>query len=271
MTCIADANVLFPLLVQGHAAYGVAKAWWNEQPDTTVGTCLLTRLAVLRLLTNRVAMNGAPVSPDDRSLHGQGDAEPLEASASFRGARDGTPVSGSPNWLSSSRLPVSKRGGPAAINFAIEHPDRVASLCILKLNALSGAIAQSPQQFAWLLTWQQKGFRNHLPASLQMHFDTVTAPLIADNFTRQPSSGPAFVQLAADFLEELTRNTARLPQLKTVDIPVKVIWGEFDPYITAEVAKDRVSHFGYGSLHLLPAGHWVDSDLPEQVAQQMLS
>src|SRR5882757_5191445 len=65
MTCIADANVLFPLLVQGHAAYEVAKGWWDEQPDGTVGTCLLTRLAVLRLLTNRVAMNGAPVSPDE--------------------------------------------------------------------------------------------------------------------------------------------------------------------------------------------------------------
>lgn len=33
-----------------------------------VGLCLLTRLAVLRLLTNRVAMNGAPVSPDE-ALH----------------------------------------------------------------------------------------------------------------------------------------------------------------------------------------------------------
>src|ERR1700736_4453354 len=65
MTCIADANVLFPLLVQGHAAYEVAKAWWDEQPDGTVGTCLLTRLAVLRLWSNRVAMNGAPVGPDD--------------------------------------------------------------------------------------------------------------------------------------------------------------------------------------------------------------
>ncbi len=65
MTCIADANVLFPLLVQGHAANEVAKAWWDEQPDATVGICLLTRLAVLRLLTNRVALNGTPVSPDE--------------------------------------------------------------------------------------------------------------------------------------------------------------------------------------------------------------
>src|SRR5882724_11336358 len=70
MTCIADANVLFPLLVQGHAAYEVAKAWWDEQPDATVGTCLLTRLAVLRLLTNRVALNAwHRLSDDPRSFH----------------------------------------------------------------------------------------------------------------------------------------------------------------------------------------------------------
>ena len=68
MTYIADANVLFPLLVQGHAAHEVAMGWWDEQADGSVGTCLLTRLAVLRLLTNRVAMNGAPVRPDE-ALH----------------------------------------------------------------------------------------------------------------------------------------------------------------------------------------------------------
>jgi predicted nucleic acid-binding protein len=58
MTCSADANVLFPLLVQGHVAHEAADVWWNEQPDGSVGTCLLARLAVLRLLTNQVAMNG---------------------------------------------------------------------------------------------------------------------------------------------------------------------------------------------------------------------
>jgi uncharacterized protein len=65
MTCIADANVLFPLLVQGHVANETAKRWWEEQLDGTVGTCLLTRLAVLRLLTNRIAMNGDPVGPGE--------------------------------------------------------------------------------------------------------------------------------------------------------------------------------------------------------------
>jgi haloalkane dehalogenase len=65
--------------------------------------------------------------------------------------------------------------GPAGINFTLAHPERVASSCILNsayddalpvhwpemielfatksLNALSGAIAQSPEQLGWLLAW----------------------------------------------------------------------------------------------------------------------
>jgi len=64
MTCIADANVLFPLLVDRHVAYEAARRWWEKRSDDSVGLCLLTRMAVLRLLTNRVAMNGAPTTPE---------------------------------------------------------------------------------------------------------------------------------------------------------------------------------------------------------------
>lgn len=112
MTCIADANVLFPLLVQGHVANETAKRWWDEQPDGTVGTCLLTRLAVLRLLTNRVAMNGNPVGPaealaawrrlinDPRSFHI--DAAPAEHESRFVSlvsSREPTPNLWTDAWL----------------------------------------------------------------------------------------------------------------------------------------------------------------------------
>ena len=94
--------------------------------------------------------------------------------------------------------------GPAGINFTLAHPERVASLCILNsayddalpvhwpemielfatksLNALSGAIAQSPEQLGWLLAWQPNKFRDAQPSSQRAHFETVTEPLIADNF-----------------------------------------------------------------------------------------
>jgi toxin-antitoxin system PIN domain toxin len=117
MTCIADANVLFPLLVQGHAAHPIALRWWEEQSDGTVGTCLLTRLAVLRLLTNKIAMNGIPVTPDEavrawRQLQSdprsfQIEAEPIDHEPRFVAlisGREPTPNLWTDAWLAALAL-----------------------------------------------------------------------------------------------------------------------------------------------------------------------
>ena len=96
-------------------------------------------------------------------------------------------------------------------------------------------------------------------------------PLIADNFIRQPGSGPAFAQMTAQFFDEIARNARRLSETEALTVPVKLIWGEFDPYFEVRVAEERQSHLKASSLHVLPAGHWLQSDLPEQVAQAMLS
>ena len=96
-------------------------------------------------------------------------------------------------------------------------------------------------------------------------------PLIRDNFILPPSSGPAFVQLAAQFFDALIQNNQRLPELKQLGVPVKLIWGEFDPYITVAVAERRKSQLKHASLTVVPAGHWLQVDEPKQVALAMLS
>lgn len=63
MKTLADVNVLFALLVAGHPHHLPAWQWWQRQPDGNVGLCWLTRMAVLRLLTNTKAMGGQPVVP----------------------------------------------------------------------------------------------------------------------------------------------------------------------------------------------------------------
>lgn len=183
--------------------------------------------------------------------------------------------------------------GPAAMNFAIEHPDGVASVCMLncayadastvqwpefievfaapKLKALAATILQSPAQFGWLLAWQQARFHEALPESQKEHFGSFLGPLIADNFIQQPSSAPAFAQMAAQFFDEIARNVRRLPEVEALHIPVKLIWGDHDPYLTVEMASERLSHLKHGALHVLPAGHWLQSDLPEQVAKEMFA
>lgn len=183
--------------------------------------------------------------------------------------------------------------GFAAINFAIEHPHQVDSVCLLdsvyadpptvqwpemvelfaakSLNALSGAIAQNPEQFGWLLNWQKQRFQETLTDAQKAHYDAFLFPLIADNFMQQPSSGPAFAQLTAQFFAEIARSTKRLPELEALDVPFKLIWGEADPYFPVSMAEERRSHLKHSSLHLVRAGHWLQIDEPEQVAKAMLS
>jgi pimeloyl-ACP methyl ester carboxylesterase len=183
--------------------------------------------------------------------------------------------------------------GPAAINFSIEHPDHVDSVCILNsayadaptvqwpemielfatksLNALSDAMARSPEQFGWLLKWQKQQFQKALTDAQRAHYEAFLYPLIADNFIRQPSSGPAFAQMTAQFFEELARNIKRLPELEALEIPFKLIWGETDPYLTVGLAEEIRSHLKQSSLHVVRAGHWLQLDEPEQVAKAMLS
>jgi len=61
---IADVNVLLPLVVPAHPSHQAAHAWLVQQPEASVGWCVLTQLGVLRLLSNaRVATTGA-LSPD---------------------------------------------------------------------------------------------------------------------------------------------------------------------------------------------------------------
>jgi pimeloyl-ACP methyl ester carboxylesterase len=183
--------------------------------------------------------------------------------------------------------------GPAAVNFALDYPQHVSALCILNalygdaptlklpefiemfatpsLSALSGAILRSPEQFAWVLNFQRSKFQEHLPEEQKAHYASFLGPLIDNNFRQVPSAGPAFGQMTAQLLAEVDRNTRRLEQVKALDIPVILIWGETDPYLNTGVAMDLQSAFKTATLHVLHAGHWVQIDAAEKVADLMLA
>jgi len=182
--------------------------------------------------------------------------------------------------------------GMATLNYALTHPNGVDSVIMLNsaysedstvlwpemitlfatrsMQPLALAIAQSPEQFGWLLKWQQKQFLDALPEAQKPRFNAFIGPLISANFIAQPSAGPAFAQLAAQFFDEHARNAKRLPELKTLDIPVKLIWGRYDPYIKVAVAERRQSQLKNASLTVIPAGHWLQADEPAEVAKAML-
>lgn len=183
--------------------------------------------------------------------------------------------------------------GMSAINFAIECPENTVSLVILNavfaetpavkwpelielfanpnLQALASALLQTPEMFGWVLNFQRENFRSSLAEKHQARYDSFLRQVIAGNFRDSPSSGPAFAQMTGQLYAEIARNTARLPKMKALDIPVKLIWGEKDPYINVGVARDFQSHLKHASLYPIPAGHWLQVDEPELVAQLMLA
>jgi haloalkane dehalogenase len=186
-------------------------------------------------------------------------------------------------------------GGPAAINFTLNHPDRVSALCLLNtfygaaptlqlpelialfatpgLKALVSALLKSPEQLAWVFRFQQLKFLETLPEKHNGTFEAVLAPIINNNFNfgKAAGSGPAFAQMTAQVFEEVGRNTARLHRLEALDVPVNIIWGDTDLALNVGVAKDLQSHLKNAELHVLSAGHWPQIDEPEQVARVMLS
>lgn len=64
MRCIADANVLLPLLSADHPFRKPALDWWDEQGDGEVGLCVPVRMSLLRLLSNRKVMGNSVQRPE---------------------------------------------------------------------------------------------------------------------------------------------------------------------------------------------------------------
>lgn len=182
--------------------------------------------------------------------------------------------------------------GPAALNYALDHSEHVASVVVLNalysdsptvrypefielfatpsLKALTHALLTSPDQFAFILQFQRAAFQEMLSDEHKERYASFLGPIIDENFRRKPSSAPAFAQMTAGLFTEAARNVGRLSELEKLDIPVQLIWGERDPYLNVGVAEHIKSHLKRVSLDLLDAGHWIQIDLAEDVARLML-
>ncbi|HZA29195.1 MAG TPA: alpha/beta hydrolase [Gammaproteobacteria bacterium] len=193
--------------------------------------------------------------------------------------------------------------GPAAINWALDHrevgslvflntfyqltpslsaPEAIAIFAdLLELRTaplvtpsvpwsferLSQAIATDPRMFRWLYYWQVGSFFRDDPVR------RVFLPKLYAQFARKPSSIPAFVALNRDLAAAIGANTVRAQrnELALFDRPVRIIFGDSDPYLNADVARSFHVAFPTSELFLLPgARHYVQMDEPEEVARLIL-
>ncbi|MEW6268394.1 MAG: alpha/beta fold hydrolase [Thermodesulfobacteriota bacterium] len=150
--------------------------------------------------------------------------------------------------------------GPAAINFALDHPERVAGLVLLNsfydlrpqsvppeaiaifadlleqrtapavppstpwsFARLGDAIAADRRMFRWLFEWQVGSFFRDEEVRRRY------LPKLFAQFTRKPSSVPAFVALNRDLATAVVANTGRAGELASFTRPVRIVFGASDP------------------------------------------
>jgi pimeloyl-ACP methyl ester carboxylesterase len=180
--------------------------------------------------------------------------------------------------------------GPAAINWAADHPERVAAIVALNtfysippdvtlnppeairlfsnpdFQRLTEHFAGSPREFRWLYEWQVGGFIRN--ADVRKQF----VPLLYRQFEARPSSVEPFMKLNANLNDAVLADTVRVPLLKAISAPVRIAFGEHDRYLTPAQGRSLAALFPHAeAMTVAGAGHFPQLDAPAEVARLILT
>jgi haloalkane dehalogenase len=179
--------------------------------------------------------------------------------------------------------------GPPGIDWALDHPDQVSGLVLLNTYYCAMPTLRSPEAI-WLFStpwvrniarpmsrlfgnlifrrmYQWQVGRFFRDAQVREQF----VPLLYQQFDGTPSARPAFFRLNEDLLSTIRSRTHVLPRLREFRRPVRIIFGDADPYLNAGVARRFHEIFPTSELFLVPgARHFVQMDEPAQVGRFIL-
>lgn len=180
--------------------------------------------------------------------------------------------------------------GPPAIDWALDQPERVAGLVLLNTYYCAMPTLRPPEAI-WLFStpvvrriarpvsqmfrhwifrrmyrWQVGRFFRD--AKVRHEF----LPLLYRQFDTTPSARPAFFRLNEDLLPTIESCTRKITKLREFQRPVRIIFGDADPYLNRGVAQRFHELFPVSELFLVPgARHFVQMDEPAQVARLILA
>ena len=177
--------------------------------------------------------------------------------------------------------------GPPAIDWALDHPERVSALVLLNTYYCRMPGRLRPPEAIWLFStpivrwitapvsmwfgglvfrrmyeWQVGRFFRD--AKVRARF----VPQLYDQFAVSPSAHEAFFGLNRDLPSTLRSRTAEIPRLRRFSRPVRIVFGAADPYLNRRVAERFHELLPSSELFLLPgARHYVQMDEPQEVAR----
>jgi pimeloyl-ACP methyl ester carboxylesterase len=191
--------------------------------------------------------------------------------------------------LENVMLVAHDASGPPAIDWALWHPERTAALVLLNTYYGLTPAARPPEAILLFSTpllrnvarfvsgrfdlfrrmyWWQIGRRFIRDEEVRKEF----VPLLYEQFAATPSTKPAFFSLNADLWGTMRSRVGAEPEMRAFGPPVRIIFGEADPYLNVGVARDFHEKFPTSELFLVPgARHFPQLDEPEEVARLILS
>ena len=179
--------------------------------------------------------------------------------------------------------------GPVAIDYALAAPDRVGKLILLNtyyghatalrvpemirlladpdMTPLADAMLNDPDQGMWLLghTARQFGGDPLDPGSVGVA--AVVPQFFGD--AGRPDALPAIRAWTAALFSDLDAQDQRITQgqLADLDIPVGLVFGVLDRYLSPDLAAHLASLFARADLQLVDgASHWPQWDAPKAVS-----
>ena len=192
--------------------------------------------------------------------------------------------------LGSVVLVAHDASGPPAIDWALDHPERVSALVLQNTYYCRMPGLRAPEAiwlfstpvvrrlaapvslwfggllFRRLYEWQVSRFFRDAEARARF------VPLLYEQFAVSPSAHEAFFGLNRDLLSALRSRTAEVPRLRRFSRPVRIVFGAADPYLNRRVARRFHELLPTSELFLLPgARHYVRIDEPQQVARLILA
>ena len=178
--------------------------------------------------------------------------------------------------------------GPPAIDWALAHPDQVERLVLLNTYYCRMDSLRPPEAI-WLFStpvvrpvarWVARRF--HDQVFRRMYFWQVGRffrdpavrdeflPLLYEQFERRPSAHRAFFALNEDLRPTLRERAHRRKDLLRFERPVRILFGNADPYLNSDVARDISHLFPRAELRFVEgARHFVQMDEPRRVAQEI--
>jgi haloalkane dehalogenase len=191
--------------------------------------------------------------------------------------------------LAQVTLVAHDASGPPAIDWALDHPEQVAGLVLLNTYYCAMPTLRPPEAiwlfstpvvrniarpvskmfnhliFRRLYQWQVGRFFRD--AEIRDRF----VPLLYQQFDATPSARSAFLRLNEDLFRAIRSGTRKIPRLREFRRPVRIVFGDADPYLNVGVARRFHKLFPGSELFLLPgARHFVQMDEPAQVARLVL-